>query len=505
MAKKLHTFMGDTPAQALKKAQDTFGSDILLVENKEIRKKSLTQPGLYEIVIAVDDDTPALSKPTPIPTPADSTPSDSALAESTPPAPNSIQRKLDEIAEKKMAQKREAVKPKIYDEVTLQLSNAVKEISQIANVPSNMPESPAIPPQALTHAPTPSAARPYPATTPKPSKAQIIQKLDERANERIHDLQQSRLEQSLSEKMELKEIKSELDELNDKLKIIQNMLWEEKSPRSEGLNIPQEFAEIYRIAKSSGMNREHLDTIMQLSLELMPLKMRQNSTTIKRYFREVLRKMIYCRNENPNHDGKKIMMLVGPTGVGKTTTLAKLAARYSLMLNQRYRVGVITLDTYRLAAVDQLMAYARMMKLSIDTVVEPEEFGKALDSLKHCDYILIDTAGHSQHDRGKLQNLKSYLKSDYKIDVSLVMAINAKYEDLRDTYHAFSELDIDTFIFTKLDESRHFGNMFSLVYESKKPISYLSIGQGVPNDLVLASNDYLVDCLLDGFKRPESK
>lgn len=505
MAKKLHTFMGDTPAQALKKAQETFGSDILLVENKEIRKKSLTQPGLYEIVIAVDEIEGKADTQDKIEPKAESS---TSLAQKLPQ--NSVQKKLDEIAEKKMAKKRqEANKPRIYDEVTLQLSNAVKEISQIANVPSNMPESPSIMPKdSMPPSPALSsnAARPYPINaTPKPNKAQIMQKLDERANERIQDLQQTRLEQHINERLELKEIKNELDDLNDKLKIIQNMLWEEKSPKNEGINIPQEFAEIYRIAKSSGMNKEHLDTIMQLSLELMPLKMRSSSTTIKRYFREVLRKMIYCRSENPNNNDKKIMMLVGPTGVGKTTTLAKLAARYSLMLNKRYRVGVITLDTYRLAAVDQLMAYARMMKLSIDTVVEPEELPKAIDSLKHCDYILIDTAGHSQHDRGKLQNLKSYLNTDYKIDISLVLALNAKYEDLKDTYNAFSELDIDTLIFSKLDESRHFGNMFSLVYDTKKPISYLSIGQGVPNDLILASNDYLVDCLLDGFKRPESK
>lgn len=496
--------MGDTPAQALKKAQETFGSDILLVENKEIRKKSLAQPGLYEIVIAVDE----IESKTDTQSTEPKAESSTDLAQQIPQ--NSVQKKLDEIAEKKMAKKRqEANKPRIYDEVTLQLSNAVKEISQIANVPSNMPESPSIIPQTPSPSiPSPNAARPYPTsttTTNKPSKAQIMQKLDERANERIQDLQQTRLEQHINERLELKEIKSELDDLNDKLKIIQNMLWEEKSPKNEGINIPQEFAEIYRIAKSSGMSREHLDTIMQLSLELMPLKMRSSSTTIKRYFREVLRKMIYCRSENLNNESKKIMMLVGPTGVGKTTTLAKLAARYSLMLNKRYRVGVITLDTYRLAAVDQLMAYARMMKLSIDTVVEPEELPKAIDSLKHCDYILIDTAGHSQHDRGKLQNIKSYLNTDYKIDISLVLALNAKYEDLKDTYNAFSELNIDTLIFSKLDESRNFGNMFSLVYDTKKPISYLSIGQGVPNDLILASNDYLVDCLLDGFKSPVSK
>lgn len=479
--------MGDTPAQALKKAQDTFGSEILLVENKEIRKKSMIEPGLYEIVIAVDDNVSAL----------DSKPQEQASSH------NSVQKKLDEIAKKKMEQKKqEMVTPKIYDEVTLQLSDAVKQISQIANVPSNMPVDP---PSITPPAHQLSQARPYPsAVSNATSRAQRVN-IDERAQSKIEDLQKSRIAQNLDQKNELREIKQELDEINDKMKLIQNMFWEEKSPKNESIVIPQEFAEIYRIAKNSGMNKEHLDTIMKLSLELMPLKMRSSSTTIKRYFREVLRKMIYCRSENLQSGTKKIMMLIGPTGVGKTTTLAKLAARYSLMLNQRFRVGVITLDTYRLAAVDQLMAYARMMKLSIDTVVEPEEFGKAIDSLKHCDYILIDTAGHSQHDRDKLQSLKTYLNSDYKIDVSLVMAINAKYEDLRDTYNAFSEIDIDTLIFSKLDESRNFGNMFSLVYETKKPISYLSIGQGVPNDLILAGNDYLVDCLLDGFKRPESK
>ncbi|RDU59650.1 flagellar biosynthesis protein FlhF [Helicobacter marmotae] len=487
MAKKLHTFMGDTPAQAMQKAKETFGDEFLIVENKEIRKKSLNQSGLYEMVIAVDEDNiePKATTQAQSPTPQ---------ATAQPPQ-NSVQKKLDEIAEKKMAKKRKvAQKPKIYDEVTLQLSDAVKQISKIANVPSNMPENPKIQ----------TSARPYPTSTPTPTNTPKKPNIDERANEKIQDLAQSRLAQSISEKNELREIKNEMSELNDKIKIIQNMLWEEKSPKNEHINIPQEFAEIYRIAKNSGMNKEHLNTIMQLSLELMPLKMRSSSLTIKRYFREVLRKMIYCRSENLQNESKKIMMFVGPTGVGKTTTLAKLAARYSLM-NARYRVGVITLDTYRLAAVDQLMAYARMMKLSIDTVIEPEEFGKAIDSLKYCDYILVDTAGHSQHDRNKLQLLKSYLNNDYKIDIHLVLAANAKYEDLRDTYNAFSELNIDTLIFSKLDESRYFGNIFSLVYETKKPISYLSIGQSVPNDLILAGNDYLVDCLLDGFRKPESK
>ncbi|HIV48838.1 flagellar biosynthesis protein FlhF [uncultured Helicobacter sp.] len=477
MAKKLHTFMGETPAEAMKKARESFGEDAQVVQTKEVRKKTINQAGLYEMTVMVDDEANAQNIP-----------------DSQNIVQNSVQQRLEEIAQRQLAKKREE-KEKGLDEVSVQLSSAVREISEIVNAPTKLPTTQPKAPQKLTNN--------LPNANPYKNVAQenIAQR---NVDSKIEDMQRIRINQAQLERGELREIRQELDKINDKMKIIQNMFWEERAP--EGLNIPQEFAEIYRIAKGSGMNKEHLDMIMRLSLELMPLKMRENSAMTKRYFREVLRKMIYCRSENLQVGQKRIMMFVGPTGVGKTTTLAKLAARYSLMMEKRHKVGIITLDTYRLAAVDQLMAYARMMRLSIDTVVEPDEFGKAIDSLRHCDYILIDTAGHSQHDKQKLEMLKSYINNDYKIDVSLVLALNAKYEDLRDTYSAFSgSLELDTLIFSKLDESRNFGNMFSLIYETKKPVSYLSIGQSVPNDLLVATNDYLVDCLLEGFRKPQDK
>jgi flagellar biosynthesis protein FlhF len=310
--------------------------------------------------------------------------------------------------------------------------------------------------------------------------------------------------QTTVEPKELKEIKAEINKLTDKVKIIQNMFWDEKAPQLQQ-QIPPEFAEIYKLAMQSGMNAEHLNMLMQITLEHMPLKMRENSITVKRYFQTILRKMVPIRRETPPSIGtKKVMMLVGPTGVGKTTSIAKLAARYSFLMEKKYKVGLVVLDTYRIGAVEQLMQYARMMKLGIETVVDPPEFSHALESLKYCDYILIDTMGSSPYDKNKIEKIYECLNANqtaYNVDVVLVMPSSIKYEDLKITYENFSSLGVDTIMFTKLDETMGFGNIFSLAYETKKPISYFSVGQEVPEDLVTASSDFLVECLLHGFNR----
>ncbi|NOR57152.1 MAG: flagellar biosynthesis protein FlhF [Sulfurimonas sp.] len=309
------------------------------------------------------------------------------------------------------------------------------------------------------------------------------------------------------EPKELKEIKTEINKLGDKVKLIQNMFWDEKSPDLES-QIPSEFAEIYRLASQSGMDRDHLDGIMRMTLEHMPLKMRENSSTVKRYFQTLLRKMIPIRRESaPTPGSKKVIMLVGPTGVGKTTSIAKLAARYSYLMQKKYKVGLVVLDTYRIGAVEQLMQYARMMKLGIETVVDPPEFSTALNSLRYCDYILIDTMGSSPYDKNKIEKIYECLDAndtEYNVDVVLVTPSSIKYEDLKLTFENFSKLNVDTVMFTKLDETIGFANIFSLAYETKKPISYFSVGQEVPEDLVCASSDFLVDCLLNGFNRSKA-
>ncbi len=477
---RLINITGETPAVALKKAQATYGDKAMVVSTKEIKRKTGLEAGLYELVIAVDDD-------------GQESRDDQQQEQQRR---NKVEEKLEEIYEKK--QKKRATNPYARaDDVSLQLSEAVKQISKIASSQGYERENIHTAPRSeslerlIDDAPR----------TPQQPRVEPKNIAPERSD--IQESYAPKPKKSDENPRELGIIKKEIDKLNDKLKIIQNMFWDEKSPKGNGVVIPSEFAEIYRITRNSGMSKEHLDTIMQLTLQLMPVKMRENSVLIKRYFREVLRKMIYSRKEMEMLNGKKIIMLVGPTGVGKTTTLAKLAARFSRMMDKNHKVGIITLDTYRIGAYDQLMFYARKMKLSIEKVVDPPEFLSAISSLSHCDYILIDTVGSSQHDKQKIDTLKNFLNSEVhsSIDVSLVISAATKYEDLRDIYQTFSILNIDTLIVTKLDETKAFGNIFSLVYDTKKPISYLSTGQEVPNDLMCASSEYLVDCLLDGFRK----
>ena len=417
---KFHTFSGETPAEALKKAQQECGEDALVISTKQLRKKTISSAALYEIVVAIDEQKPSTPTKTVYPNAA------TASAE----------------------------------DVFSSFSQAIKQITQITQ------------PQT------------QPLETSKPEIKPIATPIEE-PKESIGD------------------IKEEIHKLSDKIKLIQEMFWEERAPSRNHLAIPSEFSEIYKLAKTSGMGEDHLENIMNLTLEHMPARMRNNSTTIKRYFQVLLRKLIPVRMELEQPKGtKRIMMFVGPTGVGKTTTIAKLAARYSYIQEKRSKVGIITLDTYRIGAVEQLFQYAKMMRLPIEDVVELGDFNNALSSLAHCDVILIDTVGSSQYDKEKLQKLNNFIQSSaYQIDVNLVLSAGSKLEDLKEIYKNFSFLNIDTLIVTKFDETKAFGTIFSLVYDTNKPVSYFSIGQEVPDDLVAASSDFLVECILEGFEK----
>ena len=443
MATKFHTFTGESTIEALKKAQEACGEKAILVTTKQIQAKTINKKPLYEILVSVEEDE-VKQPPKPNVKAINYENAYSKFSKNyEPPKPKF------EIKEEPAKFETKTTSPEPYDpneSVLLNISDVAKEISAIANVDMN----------------------------------EIKEPNTNGMNKKIDD------------------VAKQVSVLSEKIGLITDMIWDEKAPNRNNLSIPPEFATIYKLAKQSGMKEEHLEAIMQTMLENLPVSMKSNPTAVKRYFYSPCRKELSDKKQ-------RIMMLVGPTGVGKTTTLAKLAARFAYGNEKRYKTGIITLDTYRIGAVEQLFQYAKMMKLPILDVIEVEDFQNAIKQLSYCDVILIDTTGNSQYDKEKLERLDKFLKhSGAKIDVNLVLSAGSKVEDLIEIYNGFSFLQIDTLIITKFDETKIFGNVFSLIYETNTPVSYFSVGQEVPDDLVEAKSEFLVECVFDGFTKQKA-
>jgi flagellar biosynthesis protein FlhF len=183
-------------------------------------------------------------------------------------------------------------------------------------------------------------------------------------------------------------------------------------------------------------------------------------------------------------DKCRVVALVGPTGVGKTTTIAKLAANYRL--REKRRVGLLTVDTYRVAAVEQLRTYADIIDLPMEVVATPREMREAVARMSHLDLILMDTAGRSPRDEIKIQELKSMLAEAEADDVHLVLSSTAGAKNLLATAERFADVGITALLLTKLDEANSLGHLVSLVRGCRLPISYLTDGQNVPDDIEVA-------------------
>jgi flagellar biosynthesis protein FlhF len=196
-------------------------------------------------------------------------------------------------------------------------------------------------------------------------------------------------------------------------------------------------------------------------------------------------------------DGRPLTIaLIGPTGVGKTTTLAKLAA--SFKLRHQKRVGLITADTYRIAAVDQLRTYANIIGLPLEVVLTPSEMHKAVQTLSECDVILIDTAGRSQNDAGRLDELKQFLEAADPHEVHLVLSSTAGERVLLREAEAFCGIGADKVVLTKLDEAVSFGMLINVVRQIGKQLSFYTTGQEVPDHIEVSQPDRLAELIMGG-------
>ena len=209
--------------------------------------------------------------------------------------------------------------------------------------------------------------------------------------------------QSGDQSAQFYDFKGQIDKMQESLSQVQRILWEPKSQLYD-LTIPPEFTEVYNLFEDNDFDPEMTYSILKKTIEQLPVAMRTNPEKIRNFFKLILRRIVAIKHEIPLRvHQRKIMMFVGPTGVGKTTTIAKLAARYAYKLGTNYKVGVVTLDSFRVGAVEQLKAYANIMRLPLEIVKKPEELNEAITRLRDCHYILIDTAGGSQYDVDKIE------------------------------------------------------------------------------------------------------
>ncbi|MCP4969063.1 MAG: flagellar biosynthesis protein FlhF [Arcobacter sp.] len=295
------------------------------------------------------------------------------------------------------------------------------------------------------------------------------------------------------------DFKEEILKMQDAIMQVQKTLWDPKSQLYD-LTIPPEFIDIYTLFERNEFDQEMTYTIMKKTIKQLPVALKSNPKKVNDFFKLVLRRIIPIKQEVPlRKHQRKIIMMVGPTGVGKTTTIAKLAARYAYKLGQNYKVGIVTLDSFRVGAIEQLQAYTNIMRLPLEVVKKPEDLAEALLRLKDCNYIFIDTAGSSQYDVDKIELINEYQEkvNELPIEKVLVLPANVKHSDLIDIYTNYSRLNIDYLTFTKLDETKSFGNLISFAHTTKKSITYFSIGQNVPDDLIVSDSSFLIDCFMN--------
>jgi len=190
----------------------------------------------------------------------------------------------------------------------------------------------------------------------------------------------------------------------------------------------------------------------------------------------------------------RVVALVGPTGVGKTTTIAKLAANYRLRENKT--VGLITVDTYRIVAVEQLRTYAEIIDLPMEVVSTPREMREAIARMKSLDLVLMDTAGRSPRDEVRIQELKAMLTEANPAEVHLVLSATGGAKSLTTTANRFATVGTTSMIVTKLDEATGLGNLLSVIRGCGLPISYVTDGQNVPDDIQVAQKHSLAQQIL---------
>lgn len=327
------------------------------------------------------------------------------------------------------------------------------------------------------------AARPSAMTTAQETSAGELSRM----MEEIKEIKELLRDESLATR-ELREQQEQINGLRKTLRQIASEKYSVSPSYAEQL-----YAELYDKFTAIGLDRY----ISRKMVDALRAKLGANSDqeTVWRHVRQLVKKLVPMAGPiEVDGVNQKVVALVGPTGVGKTTTIAKLAADY--LLNKGVTVGLVTLDTYRIAAIEQLKTYANIINAPVEVVNQNDSLMLALRKNFDRDLVLVDTAGRSHNDTRQIEDLVRFLREDrVKVEVHLVLSATTNLANLTDIIDRFQAIEINRVIVTKLDETASCGSIFSALAKKGLPVSYFTNGQDVPNDLMPAEATTFYDIL----------
>lgn len=289
------------------------------------------------------------------------------------------------------------------------------------------------------------------------------------------------------------------DELIQELKSMKSFML--KVMTEHEARLPEPIQKEMSLLKERGVTKELQAEISSNLLKRFEQQPDCTSSNVHSWIREEIYRYVAPSLRLPDQDAR-IKCFVGPTGVGKTTTIAKLAA--DLILNQKKKVGFITADTYRIAAVDQLKTYANILNAPIEIVFSPEDTKNAIDRLEDCDVILMDTAGRNYLQKQYIEDVLKLVSEQTSFQTFLVLSITSRIEDLEEILSNFKNLNVSGLIVTKVDETKGQGNLLNLITRTNIPITHLTNGQNVPDDILSVSPGTIADIIMgeDAHERP---
>lgn len=326
----------------------------------------------------------------------------------------------------------------------------------------------------------------------KNSTENIEKKLDS-----LQTLLESQLNNRQSEKEESAKTQDvpDAEEKEDKT---QDMAAAEKKEEEKNPEQDKFIRLLYNKMLDNEMDEKYVNSILEDASKTKKADLPFDYLLANIYQKMVLK---FGRSEGitPSEEGPRIVLFIGPTGVGKTTTIAKLAGRYCV--EEKKKVALLTADTYRIAAAEQLRTYANILETPFRIIYTPEELQAAVEDYWDCDYIFIDTAGRSHQNTDQLEKMKEMvaaLKRAESYQVFLVLSATTKYRDLQKIADCYGKIADFELIFTKLDETEAVGNLLNMKLYTDAPIAYVTCGQNVPDDMEAFNPQKTVKQILGG-------